>query len=74
MSRDDQSDLELRPMTRAELDLAIEWAAGEGWNPGLADADAFYAADPNGFLMMRYPPGADVGGVRADVAKLLKLI
>jgi len=35
---------------------------------------ATYLVDPNGFLMMRYPPGADVGGVRADVAKLLKLI
>jgi hypothetical protein len=35
---------------------------------------ATYLIDPNGFLMMRYPPGADVGGVRADLAKLLKLI
>jgi hypothetical protein len=36
-------------MTRNELDLAVEWAAQEGWNPGLADADCFYAADPQGF-------------------------
>jgi GNAT superfamily N-acetyltransferase len=36
-------------MTRDELDLAVEWAAQEGWNPGLADADCFYAADPQGF-------------------------
>lgn len=28
----------------------VEWAAREGWNPGLADAEAFFAADPEGFL------------------------
>src|SRR5262245_37811204 len=39
--------------TRADLDLMVEWAAGEGWNPGLADADCFYAADPEGFLIGR---------------------
>jgi len=40
-------------MTRAELDLAVDWAAAEGWNPGLHDAGCFYAADPGGFLMGR---------------------
>lgn len=35
---------------RAELDLAIEWAAEEGWNPGLDDAEAFWATDPDGFV------------------------
>lgn len=38
-------------MTRPELDWAIEMAASEGWNPGLHDADAFYAADPDGFII-----------------------
>ncbi|MBD8505591.1 GNAT family N-acetyltransferase [Hoyosella sp. G463] len=28
---------------------AVEWAAAEGWNPGLHDADAFAAADTTGF-------------------------
>ena len=46
-----ERDLHVRVMTRAELDLALDWAAAEGWNPGLHDADAFHAADPNGFLM-----------------------
>ncbi|HEX2891052.1 GNAT family N-acetyltransferase [Vineibacter terrae] len=41
----------VRSMSRAELDLAIDWAAAEGWNPGLADAPAFHAADPGGFLV-----------------------
>jgi len=41
----------IRTMSRPEVDLAITWAAEEGWNPGLADADAFWAADPEGFLI-----------------------
>lgn len=27
--------------TRGEFEIAIEWAAGEGWNPGLHDAEIF---------------------------------
>lgn len=42
---------DIRIMTRAELDLAVEWAAQEGWNPGLQDATSFYAADPTGFFV-----------------------
>lgn len=38
-------------MRREELDLALDWAAAEGWNPGLADAACFHAADPGGFLI-----------------------
>ena len=38
-------------MSRAELELAIDWAAVEGWNPGLADATPFHVADPAGFLI-----------------------
>jgi GNAT superfamily N-acetyltransferase len=38
-------------MLRSELDLAIEWAAREGWNPGLGDAEAFFATDPHGFFL-----------------------
>jgi GNAT superfamily N-acetyltransferase len=44
-------DYRIRVMSRAELDRTIEWAAIEGWNPGLNDADAFYAADPAGFFV-----------------------
>ncbi|ORE98192.1 GNAT family N-acetyltransferase [Aurantimonas sp. 22II-16-19i] len=43
--------IEIRPMTPAEVELAIEWATLEGWNPGLADAVPFRVADPGGFLM-----------------------
>jgi GNAT superfamily N-acetyltransferase len=30
--------------------LATSWAAAEGWNPGLDDAERFLAADPDSFL------------------------
>ena len=43
--------LQLREMTREEFDLAIEWAAEEGWNPGLHDGDCFYETDPHGFVI-----------------------
>lgn len=39
----------IRPMNREDLEIAIAWAAAEGWNPGLHDAECFYAADPTGF-------------------------
>ncbi|MYN18859.1 GNAT family N-acetyltransferase [Rugamonas sp. FT107W] len=38
-------------MSEAELNIALDWAAIEGWNPGLHDAACFYAADPGGFLI-----------------------
>ncbi|WP_341365531.1 GNAT family N-acetyltransferase [Yoonia sp. BS5-3] len=34
-----------------ELDTILDWAAAEGWNPGLDDAAAFWAADPGGFFV-----------------------
>lgn len=43
--------LVIRRMSRPELDLGIGWAAAEGWNPGLHDAEAFHAADPHGYLV-----------------------
>ena len=45
------TEISVRRMSRDELDLAIVWAAREGWNPGFNDAECFYSADPNGFFM-----------------------
>ncbi|GAA6190416.1 GNAT family N-acetyltransferase [Phaeobacter sp. NW0010-22] len=42
-------DYIVRPMTPMEVQTAIQWAADEGWNPGLADADSFLSVDPQGF-------------------------
>ena len=44
-------DYTIRTMTRREVDIVIDWAAEEGWNPGMHDADCFQAADPEGFLV-----------------------
>lgn len=41
----------IRPMTLADLALALDWAAAEGWNPGLDDAAPFFATDPDGFFV-----------------------
>lgn len=51
-----------RIMTPADLDAAIGWAADEGWNPGLADAARFRAADPEGFLAL-HEDGAPVASI-----------
>jgi hypothetical protein len=40
-------------MSLADLETVLEWAADEGWNPGLDDASAFLAADPDGFLIRK---------------------
>jgi GNAT superfamily N-acetyltransferase len=47
------SSLQICIATRPDLDRMVDWATGEGWNPGLADGDCFYAADPAGFLVGR---------------------
>lgn len=41
----------IRPMQPDEISVAIDWAAAEGWNPGLADAACFASVDPQGFLI-----------------------
>jgi GNAT superfamily N-acetyltransferase len=54
----------IRTMSRAEVDLAIAWAAEEGWNPGIADPEAFWVADPGGFLIA-VQDGAPLGCISA---------
>lgn len=41
----------LRRAQRHELGQILDWAADEGWNPGLDDADAFWETDPRGFFV-----------------------
>lgn len=41
----------LTTATRQEVDIAVAWAANEGWNPGLYDADCYFAVDDKGFLL-----------------------
>ncbi len=44
-----ESHPDLHPLSRAQVDELVDWAAAEGWNPGLGDAEAFARADPDGF-------------------------
>lgn len=58
--------LAIRPMTAGEVPLALDWAAAEGWNPGLSDAVPFDAADPGGFLigLIDDRPAAVISAIR----------
>lgn len=60
----------IRVMERAELDMAVEWAANEGWNPGLHDAVCYYTADPEGFLigLLDEEPMGVISAVKYDDA------
>ncbi|AZO64195.1 GNAT family N-acetyltransferase [Mesorhizobium sp. M6A.T.Cr.TU.016.01.1.1] len=40
----------IRTLALEEVETLVDWAAAEGWNPGLGDAAAFHAADPEGFI------------------------
>lgn len=58
----------IRTMTRDDVDIAIRLAAKEGWNPGLSDAECFYAADPEGFFIaeLHGEPVGTISAVRYD--------
>ena len=58
--------LAIRPMSRAEVELMLDWAAAEGWNPGLGDATPFHVSDPSGFLvgLLDDEPAAVISVVR----------
>ncbi|SDI20122.1 Acetyltransferase (GNAT) family protein [Bradyrhizobium sp. Rc2d] len=45
------SDLQIRNLRPEEIAVAIDWAAAEGWNPGLADAACFAIPDAQGFFV-----------------------
>ena len=60
---DDHDDGEITRISGPEeVELLLEWALGEGWNPGLDDAVPFYRADPDGFFL-RNVAGVPVAGV-----------
>jgi len=45
-----ENPVKIRTMAREEVGTAIAWAADEGWNPGLHDAECFWPVDPEGFF------------------------
>lgn len=56
----------VRTMSRADLERTLDWAAAEGWNPGLHDATPFHLTDPRGFLvgLLDDEPVASISVVR----------
>jgi GNAT superfamily N-acetyltransferase len=62
------NDLRIRTMRPEEISIAVDWAAAEGWNPGLADAACFATVDMDGFLIgeLDGAPAATVSCVNYD--------
>ena len=58
----------IRPMRADEIALAADWAAAEGWNPGLSDAACFATVDAEGFLIgeLDGKPAATISCVNYD--------
>ena len=58
----------IRTMRPDEIALAVDWAAAEGWNPGLADDACFASVDPEGFFIAELDgaPAATVSCVNYD--------
>jgi len=68
MTTTPQDKTEIRPMRPEEIALAVEWAAREGWNPGLSDAQCFAVVDPQGMLiqLLNGEPAATISAVNYD--------
>lgn len=61
-----KSDYTIKKATCDELRTVVDWAAAEGWNPGVNDADCFHPADPEGFLIgeLNGEPVASISAVK----------
>jgi GNAT superfamily N-acetyltransferase len=59
-------NITIEKMSLSGVQLSLDWAASEGWNPGLNDAEAFYHCDPDGFFLARI--GGEPAGAISAVA------
>jgi GNAT superfamily N-acetyltransferase len=64
------ANLRIRAMRPEEIAIAVDWAAGEGWNPGLGDGACFNTVDPDGFLIgeLDGAPAATISCLNYDSA------
>lgn len=56
--------MDIRVCSRTDLERLLDWAAAEGWNPGLHDDTPFHAADPRGYFVAVHEGNA-IGGISA---------
>jgi ribosomal protein S18 acetylase RimI-like enzyme len=58
----------IRPMRADGIALSVDWAAAEGWNPGINDAPCFATVDAEGFLIgeLDRKPAATISCVNYD--------
>jgi len=66
---DQPEDPHLTALSRTQPDLLVVVAQADGLG---INADPLFLADPQGRLIMSYPPDAAAKGVRADLERLLK--
>jgi hypothetical protein len=59
------------PLRRLRADAVLRAGLPRSNDPA---GTPVYIVDPNGFVILRYAPGFDPAGLRADLAKLLKLM
>ena len=64
------SDLQIRNLRPEEIAIAVDWAAAEGWNPGLSDAACFAIPDAKGLLVGEIDgePVATISCVNYEIA------
>ena len=57
--------MQISPCQQDGVEKMVEWAAREGWNPGIHDAETFYRCDPQGYWLVEVDgqPVASVSGV-----------
>ena len=58
----DLEHIQFKNLNQEQLTVLMSWAANEGWNPGIHDAQAFWAADPDGYLGC-FLKGEMIGGI-----------
>lgn len=65
---DESEDFVVRAASAGEVEMSVEWAAAEGWNPGWHDPQCFREADPGGFFIgeWRGEPIACIAAVAYD--------
>lgn len=62
-------EFHVAPASVDDMGLLAEWAAAEGWTPGLGDERLFFPVDPQGFLVGRLDgvPVSSISAIRYGI-------